>query len=127
MHGDGTIGEVNGSAAETRVPVESALRSNVVRHVGDVDLQVPAAVGAMLDVDGVVEIARGLSIDGDDRQVAKIFAGGALGFVDGLRATLGFVQNFGGEGMREMMLANDDFSVDTEFAGATEDLNDAAG
>jgi len=29
-----------------------------MRDIGDMDLEVPAAVGAMLDVDGVVEIAR---------------------------------------------------------------------
>ena len=68
--------------------VESALGSNVVRHIGDMHLQVPAAVSAMFDEDGVVKIARGLSINGDDRQVAEIFAAGALGFAEGLSATV---------------------------------------
>src|SRR5260370_37148854 len=99
-HGDGAIGEVNGGAAEASLTVESALRSNVVRHIGDVDLQAPASIGAALDEDGVVEIARGLSIDANDRQEAEIFAARALGFAGGLRAALLFVQNFGGEGMR---------------------------
>src|SRR5216684_9122191 len=87
----------------------------------------PAAIGAMFDVHGVVEIARGLAIDGDDRQVAEIFAAGALGFTHGLRAMLGFVKNVGGEDMREMMLANDDLGVDAEFAGTAENFDDAAG
>src|SRR6202158_6324485 len=104
-HRDGAIGEVNGGAAETSLPVESALRSNVVRHIGDVDLQMPAAIRATFDIDGIVEIARGLSIDGHDRQVAEIVAPGALDLIDGLRAALCFIQNFGGERMREMMLA----------------------
>src|SRR5216684_4396781 len=96
-HGDGAIGKVNGCAAKTRLTVESALRSNVVRDIGDVDLQVPPAIGAMLDVDCIVEIARGLSINRNNRQVAEIFAAGALGLAHGLRATLRFIQNFGGE------------------------------
>src|SRR5229473_1838752 len=87
----------------------------------------PAAIGAMFDVHGVVEIARGLAIDGDDWQVAEIFAAGALGFTHGLRAALCLVQSFGGEGMRKTMLADDDFSVDAKIAGAAKDLNDAAG
>src|SRR6266851_5573466 len=126
-HGDGTVGKVNGSAAETRVAVERAPISNVVRHIGDVDLQVPAAIGAMLDADGVVKIARGFSIDGDDRQVAEIFAASTLGFAHGLRAALGFVKNFGGKRMGEMMLANDDLGVHAEFTGTSKNLNDAAG
>src|SRR5882762_11620835 len=126
-HRHGAIREVNGGAAETRLPVESVLRSNVVRYIGDVNLQVPAAIGAMLYVDGDVEIARGLSIDGDDRQVAEILAARTLGFTHGLRATLRFIQNFAGEYMREMMLADDDFGVNAEIAGTPENLDDPAG
>src|SRR6266446_8182479 len=126
-HRDGAIREVNGGAAETRLPVESVLRSNVVRYIGDVNFEVPAAISAMLYVDGVVEIARGLSIDGDDRQVAEILAARTLGFTHGLRATLRFIQNFAGEYMREMMLADDDFGVNAEIAGTPENLDDPAG
>jgi len=39
---------------------------------------------------------------------------------------LRFIQNFGGERMREMMLADDDLGVNAEIAGTTENLNDAA-
>src|ERR1700687_3011301 len=126
QHRNGAIGEVNGGSAETSLPVESALRSNVVRYIGDVDLQMPAAIRAF-DVDGVVEIACGLSIDGDDRQVAEIFAACALDLIDGLRATLCFIQNFGGERMREMMLADDDLGINAELAGTPENLADAGG
>jgi hypothetical protein len=45
-----------------------------MRYIGDVDLKVPAAISAMLDVNGVVEIARRFTINGDNRQVAEIFA-----------------------------------------------------
>src|SRR5260370_1235027 len=124
-HGDSAIGKVNGGAAEACFLVERRASSNVVRDVGDVDLQVPA-VGAVLDGAGIVEIARGFSVDGGDREVAEIFAAGALGLAAGLRATLGFVQNVGGEDMREVMLANDDLGVDAEFARTAENFDDAA-
>src|ERR1700694_987603 len=61
---NGAIGEVNGGSAETSLPVESALRSNVVRYIGDVDLQMPAAIRAFA-VDGVVAIGCGLSLGGE--------------------------------------------------------------
>jgi len=43
---------------------------------------------------------------------------GALRFADGLPAALGFVQDFGGEDVGKMMLADDDFGVDAKLAGA---------
>src|SRR5260370_7835218 len=72
------------------------------------------------------EMAGGFSVGGDERQGAEIFAVGALGLADGLRATRGFVQNVGGEDMREVMLANDDLGVDAEFARTAENFDDAA-
>ncbi len=51
--------------------------------IGDVYLEMPAARTA-LDVNGIVEIARGVAIDGDDRQMAKIAA--AIEFGVALRA-----------------------------------------
>jgi len=49
--------------------------------------------------------------------VPEIFAAGALDLIDGLRATRCFIQNFGGERMREMMLADDDLGINAEIAG----------
>ena len=74
---------------------------NVVSHVGDVNLQKPAAVVTALDVDGIVEIARGFSVDGDDGKLAKIFAAGAFCFGHGMRQALGFLKDFGVEGVRQ--------------------------
>src|SRR6202158_2853063 len=61
------------------------------------------------------------------KRVANIVAAGALDLIDGLRATLRFIQNFGGERMREMMLADDDLGINAEIAGTPENLDDAAG
>ncbi len=81
-HGNGAIDEIDGVAAQTRFAIERRFRVDVMRDVGDVDLQEPAAIVAAFDVDSVVEIACGLAINGDDRQFAKIFAAGAFGFGD---------------------------------------------
>ena len=98
-----------------------------MRDVGDVHLQVPAAVGAVLDVNGVVEIARGFAVNGDDGEVAKIFAAVAFALAHGCGALFRFVQDFGGKRMRQVVLADDDFDVDAEIARAAENFDDAPG
>ena len=42
--------------------------------VGDVDLEGVVAVGEPVHPNGVIEIARGFAIDGDDVEVAEILA-----------------------------------------------------
>ena len=91
-HGNGAIDEVDGIAAETRFAIERRFGMNVVGDVGDVDLQEPAAIFATLDVNGIVEIARGFAVDGDDGKFAKIFAASAIGLGDGKSEALGFFQ-----------------------------------
>src|SRR5215470_10471961 len=98
-----------------------------MRHVGDVHLQQPAAVVAAFDVDGIVEIAGGLAVNGDDGKPAKILAAAELGVRNGTSELFGFFRDFGGESMRQVVLANNDFGVYAEFAGAAEDFDDAAG
>src|SRR5580704_10183385 len=126
-HGDGAIGKINAGAAETRFVVERRCGADVVRDVGDVNLQTPCAVGFVLDVYGVVEVARGFAVDGDDGQMAEIFAALRVGFGDGLRERFGFVRDFGRKNVRQVMLANDDLDVYAEIAGAAENFDDAAG
>ncbi len=96
-------------------------------HVGDVDLQGEAAVIQALHPDGVVEIARGFAVDGDDIERAEIAAAGKFGFRDrsGKRARLG--ENLVGEMMRDVMRADEDFDVDAEIVRAAENFDDAAG
>src|SRR6202051_3331738 len=96
-------------------------------NVSDVYLKMPAAGGAAFAINGVVEIAGGFAVDGDDGEVAKILADCAFCVADGSGAARGFLQNFGGKCVREVMLANDDFDVDAEVAGAAEDFDDASG
>ncbi len=79
QHGDGAIGEVDAGAAQAGFEIESGVGLNVLGHVGDVDLEfVAGAVGALADENGVVEVARGFAVDGDDGQRAEVGAGGRL-------------------------------------------------
>ena len=73
-HGDGAVGEIDAGAAQASFLVERGAVADVVRDVGDMHLQVPRAIFATLDVHGVVEVAGGFAVDGDDGEVAKVFA-----------------------------------------------------
>ncbi len=94
------------------------------------DLELPVAVGQRLDEDGVVEVAGGLAVDGDDGKAAEVAAlrglcGGER--IDGLcGGGGGFGEYVGGEDVRQMMLADHDLDVDAEGIGRAEDLDDAA-
>src|SRR5580692_10904385 len=59
QHGDGAIGKVDAVAAETGFEIEGGVGLDVFGYVGDVDLQLVAAVGAIGDENGVVEVAGG--------------------------------------------------------------------
>ena len=47
QHGDGAIGEVDGGAAQARFEVERRTGRDVLRHVGDVDLQFVTVVRSL--------------------------------------------------------------------------------
>ncbi len=118
--------KVDGVAAETRFTIQRGFRRDVLSDVGDMDLQEPTTALAALHIDRVVEIARGFAVDGDDRKAAKILASGQIGFRNGARQQFGFLGNFGGERVGQVMLADDDFGVHAEIAGAPENFDHAA-
>lgn len=95
--------------------------------VGDVHLKKPAAVLAALDVNGIVEVTRGFAVNGNNREFAEIFPAGPVVFRNGQGETLGFLQDFVGESVGKMMLANNDLGIHTEIAGAAKDFDDAPG
>ena len=74
-HGDGAVGEVDAGATEAGFEIERGAGADVVADVGDVDLEFEVAVGEGLDEDGVVEVAGGFAVDGDDGEVAEVSAG----------------------------------------------------
>ena len=99
-----------------------------MRDVGDVHLQFIVAVFELADVDSIVEVAGGLAVNGDDRQLAVVPAmaqfahGNGVVVPDGLR----LFDYLGREAMRQVELADHDFDVHSEIAFFAEDLDDTA-
>ena len=84
------------------------------------------AVGQAIYPDGVVEIAGGFAVDGDDGERAEIAAAGEFRLADGLRHAFGLLHHFGRKAVREVVFADDDFDVDAEIVGVAQDLDHAA-
>ena len=130
QHGDGAVGEIDAGAAQTGFLIERRVGGHVLGYVGDVDLQFVVAVFELADVDGVVEIAGGFSVDGDDGKIAVVAAvtqcfGGNFGFVASFDG-LGFLDHFGREAVGEVKLADHDFDVDSEVVFFAQNLDHAA-
>ncbi len=97
-----------------------------MRDVGDVDLKFVVSIGELADEDGIVKVAGGFTIDGDDGKVAEIAA--ALQF--GGRNRGGDGAGFGDDRRRkvvgQVVLADDDLDVNAEIVFVADDLDDAA-
>src|SRR5262249_44620227 len=115
QHGHGAIGEVNAGAAQARFLIERRIRSDVVGDVGDVHLQLEVAVFEAGNEHGIVEVASAFSVDGDNRQVAKVAPLAQLGGGDDGLDGLGFIQDFRRKPVREMEFADNDLDVDAEI------------
>src|SRR3954447_340282 len=85
QHGHGAIGEVDAGTAQQGVLVNGRSGLNVVADVRNMDLQREMAIGPLFDPDGIVEIARGLAVDGDNIQMAEVAAPTELGWIDVVR------------------------------------------
>ncbi len=93
---------------------------DVVGDVGDVDTDLHVAVGKFAEGDGVVEIAGGVGVDGDDEVATKIFpADRAVGEFDGGKG-FGLGEGFGREGGGEVEFSDDREDVDAWIGGAAE-------
>src|ERR1019366_624149 len=126
QHGNGAVGEIDAVAAQTGFLIERRVGRYVLGDVGDVDLQFVVAVLELPDVDGVVEIARGFAVDGDDGKLAVVAAvsqcvGGNVG-CDGL----GFFDHLRREAMRQVKLADHDLDVDAEIFFFAENFDHAS-
>ena len=126
QHGDGAVGEIYAGAANLGLAVDIHAGADVVRDVGDVDLKFVVTVGEIADEDGIVKVAGGFTIDGDDGEVAEIAA--ALEF--GGRNRGGDGAGFGDDGGRkvvgQVVLADDDLNIDAEVVFVAEDFDKAA-
>src|SRR5579872_1996242 len=125
-HGHGAVGKVDTGAAQAGLLIEGTRGRDVLRDVGNVDLQLEIIVGQHADQDGVVEIAGSFAIDGNDRQSAEVATAAEFRAWDRRGHLLRFFERGRGKMMREMEFADDDFDVDAEVVFAAEDFDDAS-
>src|SRR5579871_2931605 len=96
-------------------------------HVGDMDLKREIAVLEFLDPHGVVEIASGFAVDGDDIEAAEILTPRDFLRRNRSRYRASLRNRLIRKTVRNMMRADQDFDVQAEVAGTAEDLDNAAG
>ena len=94
--------------------------------VGDVDLELVVSVGELADEDGIVEVAGGFAVDGDDGEVAEVAAALQFSGRDRRGDGAGFGDDRLGKVVGQVVLANDDLDIDAEIVFVAEDFDDAA-
>src|SRR5271167_4291340 len=94
--------------------------------VGDVHLQFEVAVFQLADGDGVVEIAGGDAVDGDDGQIAEITSLLRFARWDDRFRSLSFFENVRRKNVRQMKFSDDDFDVHAEIIFIAQDLDYAS-
>ena len=106
--GSTAAGEVDGRAAKVGLLVEGAALAHVVRDVGDVHGEPPAAAGPGLDPDRVVVVARRLRIDREGGPAAEVAARGGLFAAHGSRDARRLGLDLLREGGRQVVLRDHD-------------------
>jgi hypothetical protein len=125
QHRDDAIRQVHRHAAQGRLAIERVVPAHVVRDVGDRDPHPGAAVGAVLDAQRVVEVARGLGIDRAEAAIAQVDAVGVIGGADLLRGGLGLGQRGRRELERHRGDREDLRDLGARIVGIAEDLQHA--
>ena len=123
-HGDDAIDEIDAVGAATGLFVEDGSGADVMGDIGDVDADLGVAAGELTEGDGIVEVAGGVGIDGDDEFGPQVLA---------IRRLLGqfhhgkggsFGEGLGGKLRGEVELADDGKDVDARILAAAEPLDD---
>jgi hypothetical protein len=99
---------------------------DVVGDVGDVDSNLHVAVGKFAEGDGVVEIAGGVGVDGDDEVATKIFPSDrAIGKFDGGKG-FGLGKGLGRESGGEIEFPDNGKDIDAWIGGSAEPFDEEA-
>jgi hypothetical protein len=119
-HGDDTVDEIDAVGAFAGLVIQFGSGFDVVGDVGDVDTDLHVAVGEFAKGYGVVEIAGGVGVDGDNEVAAEIFsADRAVGEFDGGKG-FGFGKSFRGKSGGEIKFPDDGEDVDAWIGGSAE-------
>jgi hypothetical protein len=126
QHGNGAVGEIDAGAAQAGFLIERRVGALRIARRRRCELAVRSCRFRVADVDGVVEIARGFAVDGDDGKLAVVAAmtrSSASGISDAMAALLRSLRAGSGEAVK---LADHDLDVDAEIVFFAENFDDAA-
>ncbi len=133
QHGDHAAREVHRGGALVGVVVDRLARLHVVADVGNGNQQPPAlqrrlAAAALerLTVHGVVEVARVLAVDRDQRHVGEVDAVLAVDGADAVGQRRRRGQRLGGELVRHLVLAHRDLDLHAGVVDFAQHLGDTA-
>ena len=130
QHGDGAIGKVHTCAAHPSLGIQGRAGANIPGDIGDVNLKLGMSIRKGTHEDGIVEVAGGLPINGDDRQAAKVLTTGKLRLGQACHGVLclgrSLRQDMGRKGVLYGMFADDDLHIDAEGVRRPKHLDDAA-
>ena len=104
QHGHDAVGEIDRIAAFARLAVKRAGWADVKRYIGDCDHRLEAALPVRFGPDRIVMVARIGGVDGDNGQVAEVFA--LVCAQRQLRRELRFLKCCLGEDMRNAVLGD---------------------
>ena len=125
-HGDDAVDEVDAVGPFASFLVEGGAGEDVVGNVGDMNAEFDVTSGEFAKRNGVVEIASGIGVDGDDQFGAEVFAAdGVVGEFDGGKGG-GFGEGVGREGGGEIEFPDDGENVDSGVGGSAEAFDDDA-
>ncbi|VVD93871.1 hypothetical protein PTE30175_01695 [Pandoraea terrae] len=128
QHRDDAARKIDGRAAAKRIGIERTARRDVVGHVRDGHDQaiaVGAADLARFAIHRIIEVARVLAVDGDERHVAQIDAVLEIGRADLVRQSAGSGQRFGRELVRHAVFAHGDLDFHAGVVDIAEHLGHA--
>ena len=130
QHRDDAAREVHGRRTLDRVAVERVVRLDVMADVGDCHEQAVALRAADPDglaVHGVVEVARILAVDRDERDVAQVDALAQVALAHFVRQLARLLDGGGREDVRHAELAHGDLDLHARIVQFAQHFDDAAG
>ena len=125
QHRDHAARKIHRVAAQNRLAIQRVTGLHIVADIGNRHHQ-PVAAFFRRAIHRIVEIARGLAVDGDQRQVADVFAPRPICGSNDRRNRFGLAFHILGKLIRQIMLAQRDLDLHAGIGIVAQHLDDAA-